>query len=365
MLRLNWSRHWGRERRLSQRLGRRPGKRLDRRDITLRRPFVSRKIETLERRPRRGGIKRRGRRRRGRGWNRSEAFYQRLLPRGLLHRVLSRIIGSLFRSPQRRQLRGELRGPLFRRLGRQPRGLLCGPMLRLFGCALRGLLCRSLFRRVKCQLCSLLGRLMLCSFRRPLRGLLRRSLFRRLSCLLRGLDFSPMLRRARRCLMRCVVQGLLRVFFRCPLRGHLRRQNCRLPRNLLRLPLSLALYRGSALGLCCSLRFRHHRCLDGRAHPLTFRFGGFLHAQPRSLPDLRPRSGEISVLCAMQIRPGIKGCDVVRSSVLIALPFVIRHWTPFGLPALPISDLGSMRPGALEWKVFSAEILSARMLSEQ
>ena len=248
--------------------------------------------------------------------------------------MLSSFIGSLFFGLERRQLRGKLRGPLFRSFGCQARGPLSGLMLRLFGCALRGLLCRSLFRRFKRLFCSLLGRLILCCLSRPLCGLLRRSLFRRLSGQLRGLHGCLLLRRACR--------RLLRGVFRSPLRGHLRRQYCRLPRGLLRFPLRLAFGRGGPL------RLRRHRQLSGRAPPLQFRFAGFLHPQPGIFPDLRSRSREIPVFCAMQIRPGIEGCDVVRSSVLITLPCVIRHWTPFGLPALPISDPESIRLGALK-----------------
>jgi hypothetical protein len=170
-------------------------------------------------------------------------------------------------------------------------------MLRLFGCALRGLFSRSLFRRLSCQL-------------RGLRG-----------CLILRCDF-----------LRCPQCGFLR--------GLLRGLYCRLLRSLLRIPLRLAF--GGTLGFRRSLRLCRHRTRiqGGRVHWLKFTFSGFLHAQPGNFPDLCARIRKLSVLCAMQIRPGIKGSDVVRSSVLITLPFAIRHWTPFCLSAPPISDLG-------------------------
>ena len=187
-----------------------------------------------------------------------------------------------------------------------------------FSRPLRGLLRRSLFRRLCGQLCGLHGCLMLRRFSRPLRGLLRRSLFRRLRCQLCGLHCCLTSRRFSRplcSLFYCELSGSLCSLFYCKLSGSM----CR----LLRCPFRLALCLGGTLAFGRSLQFSRHLSVARCADPLALGFRSFLHAQTGDFPGQRSRGRKISVLCAMQIRPGIKGSDIVRSSVLVTQPFVI------------------------------------------
>lgn len=158
-------------------------------------------------------------------------------------------------------------------------------------------------------------------------------------------------------LPRGLFRGLLGGLFRGPL-DRLLISQLKLVRCLLRRPLRLV-----RRLLRCQLRlagFLRHASRFGRllcfgrllrlgflVVTAVFFFNDFLHAQTRLFSALRARSREISVLCAMQIGPGIKRGHVFRSLVLVARRFAICHLNTIGLSlpgSLPFVPAGVARP---------------------
>ena len=297
--------------------------------------------------------------------------------------LLECLLRGLVRSLGLGELRGEMRGPLLRCLGGQSSSMLCGLVFRLLRCPQGCLLGCPLLCRFVCQLCGLLRCLMLSGFGRPLlrclkcklsgllslpifssfRGalcrFLRGFLFRGVSRLSCSLNLSQAIQLALRCrlcrssfsFVRCR-QGILpRHFLGRQLGislGHLLRSPvCPVFRTL---GVGGAFGFGSSFGLCGSLRCRsafgfcgafgfsgslccclplcfgsslgigNQFCLARRVDPLTLRLCGFLNPQASGFSGQCPRSREISILCAMQICPGIQGSNVIRRFVLITLP---------------------------------------------